>query len=211
MRVTDAATIETALDAGITLFDTARAYDGNEELLARTLRGTEARVVTKGGMAPGWIPDGRAKSIRADSEASLAALDGLPIDLYLLHAPDPRTPWSTSLRALAGIAEEGLAARVGVANVNRRQLDEALAIAPVAAVQVAVSPFDDSALRGGVLDRCAEHGIAVLAHSPLGGPKRAARLARDERLTSVAAAHGVTPAEVALAWLVGLGPEVVPL
>ena len=67
----------------------------------------------------GWVPDGRAKAIRADCEASLAALDGLPVDLYLLHAPDPRTPWRTSLRALARLAEEGLVRRVGVANVSR--------------------------------------------------------------------------------------------
>ena len=85
-------------------------------------------------------PDGRAKAIRADCEASLAALDGLPIDLYLLHAPDPRTPWRTSVRALARLADEGLVRRVGLANVNRTQLDEALELAPVAAVQVALSP-----------------------------------------------------------------------
>ena len=105
-----------------------------------------------------WIPDGRAKAIRADCEASLAALDGLPIDLYLIHAPDPRTPWRTSVRALARLVDEGLVRRVGLANVNRRQLDEALELAPIAAVQVALSPFDDRALRGGVVERCAESG-----------------------------------------------------
>src|SRR5262245_234064 len=113
--------VAAAVDAGVTVFDTARAYDGSEALLASALRGRPAaRVVTKGGMArPGgaWVPDGRAKAIRADCEASLAALDGLPIDLYLLHAPDPRTPWRTSVRALAKLVDEGLAAHVGVANV----------------------------------------------------------------------------------------------
>src|SRR6187551_1957996 len=152
-------TISAAAEAGITVFDTARAYEGNEELLARALRGREARIVTKGGMGAGWVPDGRAKAIRADCEASLEALDGLPIDLYLLHVPDPRTPWSTSVRALARLAEERLVHRIGIANVNRDQLDEALELAPVAAVQVALSPFDDRAVRGGVLDRCAERGL----------------------------------------------------
>ena len=61
----------------------------------------------------GWIPDGRAKAIRADCEASLAALDGLAIDLYLIHAPDPRTPWRTSVRALARLVDDGLVRRVG--------------------------------------------------------------------------------------------------
>ena len=99
-------TIAAAAGAGVTVFETARAYGRdetelghNERLLARALRAcgaaAGARIVTKGGMARtggGWVPDGRARSIRADCEASLAALGGLAIDLYLLHAPDPRTP-----------------------------------------------------------------------------------------------------------------------
>ena len=195
-------TIAAAAEAGVTVFDTARAYDGNEQLLALGLRGCgaaeTARIVTKGGMTrPGgaWVPDGRAKSILADCEASLSALDGLPIDLYLLHAPDPRTPWPTSVRALARLADTGLVRRVGLANVNRHQLDEALELAPVAAIQVPLNPFDDRALRGGMIERCDELGIALLAHSPLGGPKRAARV----------------DAEETLAWLLGLSRVVVPI
>ena len=219
------ATVSAAAGAGVTVFDTARAYGlgpeelgHNERLLARALRacGAEAtaRLVTKGGMTRpegAWVPDGRAKAIRADCEASLEALDGLPIDLYLLHAPDPRTPWRTSVRALARLVEDGLVSRVGLANVNRGQLDEALALAPVAAVQVALSVVDDRALRVGLVERCAEAGIALIAHSPLGGPRRAAGLARRQVLREVAEAHGSTPAEVALAWLLGLGPNVVAI
>jgi aryl-alcohol dehydrogenase-like predicted oxidoreductase len=218
-------TIAAAADAGMTVFDTARAYGRgtaelghNERLLARGLRRSRAdrsvRIVTKGGMARTsgrWIPDGRARSIRSDCEASLAALDGLEIDLYLIHAPDPRTPWRTSVRALARLVDEGLVRSVGLANVNRRQLDEAVDLAPVTAVQVALSPYDDGALRGGVVDRCAEKGIAVIAHSPLGGPRRAGRLARDPALSDVAHAHNATPAEVALAWLLELSDAVVAI
>jgi aryl-alcohol dehydrogenase-like predicted oxidoreductase len=195
-------TIAAAAEAGINVFDTARAYEDNERLLARALRacgaGETARIVTKGGMARpdgAWVPDGRAKALRADCKASLVVLDGLAIDLYLLHAPDPRTPLRTSVRALARLVDEGLVRRVGLANVNRRQLDEALELAPVAAVQVALSPFDDRALRGGVVERCDELGIALLAHSPLGGPKRAGRV----------------DAEETLAWLLGLSRVVVPI
>jgi aryl-alcohol dehydrogenase-like predicted oxidoreductase len=216
------ATIAAAADAGITVFDTARAYGRdaddlghNERLLARALRGSEtARIVTKGGMARSggrWVPDGRAKAIRADCEASLAALDGLAIDLYLVHAPDPGTPWRTTVRALSRLFDDGLVARVGLANVNRRQLDEALELAPVAAVQVALSPLDDRALRGGVIERCADLGIVVIAHSPLGGPRRAGRLVRDPALVEVAETRAATPAEVALAWLLDLSPVVVAI
>jgi len=218
-------TIAAVAEAGVTVFDTARAYglgEGelghNERLVARALRrcgaNERARIVTKGGMTrtgDGWIPDGRAKAILSDCEASLAALDGLAIDLYLVHAPDPRTPWRTSVRALARLVDDGVVRRVGIANVNRRQLDEALELAPIAAVQVALGPYDDRAIRGGVVERCAETGIFVIAHSPLGGPRRASRLARDQALADVADAHGATAAEIALAWLLDLSPAVVAI
>jgi aryl-alcohol dehydrogenase-like predicted oxidoreductase/predicted kinase len=218
-------TIAAAAEAGITVFDTARAYardaselGHNERLLASALRRSggdaNARIVTKGGMTRtggGWIPDGRAKAIRTDCEASLVALDGLAIDLYLIHAPDPRTPWRTSVRALARLVDEGLVRRVGLANVNRRQLDGALDLAPITAVQVPLSPYDDRALRGGVVERCAEKGIAVIAHSPLGGPRRAGGLARREALAEIADVRGATPAEVALAWLLELSPGVIAI
>jgi aryl-alcohol dehydrogenase-like predicted oxidoreductase/predicted kinase len=218
-------TIAAAVEVGVTVFDTARAYGRdeselghNERLLAAALRAcgatANARVVTKGGMSRPrgeWVPDGRAKAIRADCEASLAALDGLPIDLYLIHAPDPRTPWRTSIRALARLLDEGLVKRIGLSNVNRGQLDEALELAPIAAVQVALSVFDDRALRGGVVERCAEAGLAVIAHSPLGGPRRANAVARQKLLADIAEARGASAAEVALAWLLDLSPAVVAI
>lgn len=77
---------------------------------------------------------------------SLLALDGLPIDLYLLHAPDPCTSRATSVRALAKILDQRLVKRVGVANVNRRQLEQALDLADIAAVQVPLNPFGNRAL-----------------------------------------------------------------
>jgi aryl-alcohol dehydrogenase-like predicted oxidoreductase/predicted kinase len=218
-------TIAAAAEAGVTVFDTAHAYGRdeselghNEGLLARALRecGAEARarMVTKGGMTRpggGWVPDGRAKAIFRDCDASIDALDGVPIDLYLIHAPDPRTPWRTTVRALARLVDQGMVERVGLSNVNRLQLDEALELAPIAAVQVPLSVFDARALRGGVLERCTELGIAVIAHSPLGGPRRAKSVSRQSALADAAAAHGATPAEVALAWLLDLSPAVVAI
>jgi aryl-alcohol dehydrogenase-like predicted oxidoreductase len=204
-------TIAAAAETGMTVFDTAHSYGPedvpghNERLLARGLRraGAEktARIVTKGGMTRAggrWIPDGRARTIRADCEASLEALDGLAIDVFLVHTPDPARSWKTSARALAKLVEEGLVRRVGVANVNRAQLDGALELAPVTAVQVALSPFDDRALRGGIVERCADRGLTLIAHSPLGGPKRAARLTQTE-------------AERAIAWVLALGENVIAI
>ena len=230
-------TIAAALGAGITVFDTGRAYGRgeadlghNERLLARALiraagvggahatpggeARPQARVITKGGMTRpvgGWVPDGRVKAIMSDCEASLSALDGIPIDLYLLHAPDPRTPWRTSVRALGRLLDEGLVPRVGICNVNRTQLDEALEIVPVTAIQVALSIHDDRALRAGLLDRCEKLGIALIAHSPLGGPRRAGGLGRRQALADAAAVCSATPAEVALAWLLHLSPAIVAI
>lgn len=218
-------TIAAAVGAGVSIFDTAHAYapepaelGQNERLVAKALRLAArletARIVTKGGMTrPGgrWVPDGRGKALAADCEASLEALDGLPIDLYLIHAPDPQTPWRTSVRALARLADQRLVNRVGLANVTRTQLDEALEFAPVAAVQVALSPFDDRSLRGGVVSRCAELGLTVIAHSPLGGPNRARRLARRDDVTRIAARHNATAEEATLGWLLGLSPTLVAI
>jgi predicted kinase len=115
------------------------------------------------------------------------------------------------VRALARLAEQGLVNRIGLANVTRTQLDEALELAPVAAVQVALSPFDDRPLRGGVVSRCAELGLTLIAHSPLGGPNRASRLARRDDITRIAARHDATAEEATLAWLLGLSPTLVAI
>jgi aryl-alcohol dehydrogenase-like predicted oxidoreductase len=219
------ATIAAAIASGVTIFDTAHSYGltaaeagHNERLLARALRSAgmagSARIVTKCGMTrtdAGWVADGRAKTILTDCEASLAALDGLPIDLLLIHAPDSRTPWRTTVRALGRLLDEGMVCRIGLSNVNRRQLDEALDLVDVAAVQVALSVFDRNALRGGIVERCQSRGLTVIAHSPLGGPRRAPGLDRNEVLRQIAAHHDVSPAAVAIGWLLVLSPALVAI
>ncbi|TMB01988.1 MAG: aldo/keto reductase, partial [Deltaproteobacteria bacterium] len=143
---------------------------GSSRVLSLPIRrGGRARVVTKCGMArPGgaWRADGRARSIAADCEKSLEALGGRPIDLLLLHAPDPRVPFATSVRALAALVDRGWVRSIGVSNVNRSQLAEALELAPLTAVEVALGAGDDQALRGGVVSLALERGLWVLAHAP---------------------------------------------
>ncbi len=202
----------TALAAGVTTFDTARAYRESERMLASVVRGKRVCVVTKGGMkrdGATWRPDGRARSIREDCDASLEALAGVAIDTYLVHAPDPAVPWATTVRALARLAEEKLVANIGVCNVTRRQLDEALEIAPITVVQVSLGAGSDAALRGGVVARCIERGITVMAHSPFGGPKRAAKLARDAAVSAIAKRHGASAHAIVLAALLDLDPRIV--
>jgi aryl-alcohol dehydrogenase-like predicted oxidoreductase len=217
-------TIEAALDAGVRIFDTARSYalderdlGHNEKLLARALKSRPSvatRVISKCGMrrdAGAWLPDGRARTILEDAAASVEALGGAPIDVLLLHAPDPRVSMATSARALARVKEAGLARSVGVCNVSRKQLEEALGEAPIAAVQVALGAYDDLAIRSGVVGLCIERGLELFAHSPLGGPERAAKLARDHILVRIAASLQAPPIEVFLAYLLAVRPEIVPI
>src|SRR5262245_5788013 len=117
------AVLHAAFDAGITFLDTADAYcwdntelGHNERLIALALTSwagdrTSIRVATKGGMSRPegrWEPDGRARHLRAACERSCRALGVDRIHLYQLHAPDPRTPLSTSVRALAALQRDGL-------------------------------------------------------------------------------------------------------
>jgi aryl-alcohol dehydrogenase-like predicted oxidoreductase/histidinol phosphatase-like enzyme/predicted kinase len=220
------AVLHAALDAGITLFDTADAYcwdDGerghNEKLIARALatwQGDRSRVIvaTKGGMTrPGgrWESDGRAKHLIAACEASRHALGVNRIDLYQLHAPDPRVPLSTSVRALAALKRDGLIGEIGLCNVTVGQIDEARRIAEIDAIEVELSLWHDEHFLSGVAQYCDEHGLRLLAHRPLGGPKARTRTESNSVLRAIAANHDATPFEVALAWLADLSEVIVPI
>ena len=219
------AVIRAALDAGATLLDTADAYSldegdvgHNERLIARALAGwagdrSRITVATKGGMRrPGgaWVSDGRAKHLREACEASRAALGVDTIDLYQLHAVDPRTPIETSVRALARLQDDGTIRDVGLCNVTVSQLHAAQSIVSIASVQVSLSPLDDESLRNGVAEYCRDSGIRLIAYRPLGG-ERVKQLARDPLLSRMAAKHGASSEEIALAWLMSFDSAIVPI
>ena len=220
------ATIRAAIEAGVTLLDTAPSYGldesdmhHSERIVGRALRDLGPRaewvtVVTKGGLVregTAWVPDGRGKSLRASCEASLEALGGRAIDLFLLHAPDPKTSLATSARALARLVADGLVKNVGLSNVSLPALESVSGEMEVAAVQIALGAFDDAPFRSGLVKHCVDRRMTVLAHSPLGGPKRAGRLAKDPLLKALAEKHATTAGTVALAWLYGLSQWIVPI
>jgi len=215
-----------ALAAGVTLFDTADAYcsddtdiNHNERLIAAALASaavdrSRVLVATKGGLTRPqgrWVPDGRAGHLAAACEASLAALGLDRIALYQLHAPDPRTALTTSVRALAALQRQGLVDQIGLCNVTVGQIEQARTIAEIASVQVELNPWNDANVLSGVVRYCIDQRIRLLAHRPLGGPERARRAARDRILIEIAAQHAATPAEVVLAWLMDLSDVIVPL
>ena len=213
MHVTSADVIDAAWQAGIRLFDTADAYDhDNEALVAGALAGRTAEIVTKGGLLrPGgaWRPDGRAKHLAAAARASRERIGA--IALYLLHAPDPSTPLATSVRALAKLRDEGVVGAIGLSNVNLHQLEQALAITKIDAIEIELSPWRVDALRSGLVAACEARGMRVLAYRPLGAAAGVRRLERDPIVAELAREAGVTCAELALAWLCSLSPVIVPI
>jgi aryl-alcohol dehydrogenase-like predicted oxidoreductase len=216
--------IHAALDAGVTLIDTADVYcldDGdighNERLIARALRSwqgdhTRLIVATKGGLrrpGGGWETDGRPQHLRDACERSLEALGVERIALYQLHAPDPQVPLAESVGTLADLQREGKIRSVGLSNVSVAEIREAETIVPVTSVQNRLNPFFREALTGGVVEYCEQRGIGFLAYSPTGGGRLNRKLPAHPVLRPMAARLGVTPHALVLAWVLARSPAVI--
>jgi aryl-alcohol dehydrogenase-like predicted oxidoreductase len=217
------ATIERAVDLGVTLFDTADAYGPytNELLLGRALRRHRDRVVlaTKCGLIShpelGMLRNGRPEHIRKACDASLRRLRVDCIDLYQLHRVDPAVPLEESWEAMADLVREGKVRALGLCDVSVTELRRAMAVFPVTAVQVELSVTARDQLRT-VVPWCAEYGVGVLAVRPpaLGRLAHHGVAAHSEGLARVAARHSrrhVTEAQLALAWVLAVADHVVPI
>src|SRR5215217_2453542 len=216
-------TIHAALDAGLNLIDTADAYARDhtdighgERLLAKALKGHRDGVIvaTKGGhtrRGQAWELDGRPEHIRAACEASLRALETDVIDLYQFHRPDPKVPYAESIGAFRDLRDEGKVRWVGVSNANVEQLDEARAIVDIVSVQNQLALNFTSPIAKGEVGYTEAHGLAFLPWSPLGGIGRAEGTSEVAPVARAAEAHGVSPQQVVLAWLLALSPTVIPI
>ena len=227
-RTRSIATVHASLDAGVTLVDTADAYHlhadevgHNEELIAEALRtwGGDASgvlVATKGGhLRPGdgsWTLDASPAHLKEAAQASAKRLGVEAIGLYQLHRPDPSVPYAESVGALAELLDAGTIAMAGISNADPDQIrlaDEVLG-GRLVSVQNQFSPAFRSSEPE--LRLCAELGIAFLPWSPLGGISSAAELGgQHAAFAEVAEAHGVTPQQVTLAWMLALADVVVPI
>ena len=180
-------------------------------MIARALRGlTTGRplVATKGGhwRRGGSFPvDGRPDTLRAHCEISLRTLEVDRIDLYQLHHVDPQVPLPDSVGALGQLQREGKIAAIGLSNVTAAQLDEALAVAPIATVQNRLSYSDPGDLP--MVLACADRGVAYLAYSPFGGSASPI----PQTALATASRRGVSAHRVLLAWLRRQSPNIVPL
>ncbi|CAM5675714.1 aldo/keto reductase [Streptomyces aurantiogriseus] len=229
------ATVHAALDAGVTLLDTADSYHlpgaepgHNERLVARALATYGGRtdgvlVATKGGRGrpagADWTVNGDPRHLKAAAEASLKRLGVEAIGLYQLHKPDPAVPFEESVGALRDLLDEGKIRLAGLSNTDTEQIRRARAILGdrLVSVQNRYSPAVRDSERE--LRLCAELGLAFLPWSPLGGISRSSldgpsRLEGERRFGAfhaIARERGVSPQQVCLAWLLSRSPAVIPI
>jgi aryl-alcohol dehydrogenase-like predicted oxidoreductase len=215
-----------AVDGGITTIDTAIGYDGSEKVIGRAIKGIRQKltIISKGGADP--------RRMERNVDLSLSRLGLDMIDLYLVHYPDAAVPIEETMGGMMRLKEKGKIRHVGVSNFSREQLLKAVAVAEVSCLQQAFNLLWREIDAIGTLAACREHGVGILAYSPLGqglftgrirseadlptrkgdvrtmtllfkGEAFQAGLAMVKRLDSLAAKYGKTVAQVALNWVVG--------
>ncbi|MBF9066635.1 aldo/keto reductase [Streptacidiphilus fuscans] len=240
------ATIDRALELGVTLLDTAESYGpfANEQLLGKALAGRRdaAVLATKTGVEitdDGQVVglNGRPDYMRHALERSLRHLGTDHVDLYYLHRIDPGVPIEETVGALAELVAEGKARHIGVCEASASTIRRAHAVHPLAAVQTEYSLFERGIEHNGVRDALRELGIGLVAYSPLGrgflsgaitspddfaaddwrrtdprfqGENFDRNLDVVKAVNSLAQAKGVTPSQLALAWVQHQGAVAIP-
>jgi aryl-alcohol dehydrogenase-like predicted oxidoreductase len=241
------ATLERALELGVTFYDTADMYGPytNEELVGRFLKGKRERVVlaTKFGIVRDPANpqvrgiNGRPDYVRSSCDGSLKRLGVETIDLYYLHRADPATPIEETVGAMAGLVEAGKVRFLGLSEVGPQILRRAHGVHPITAVQSEYSLWSRDP-EDGILDACRELGVGFVPYSPLGRGFLTGQIQRFEdlepddyrrssprfqgenfqknldlvaRIREIATSKGCTPAQLALAWVLAQGEDLVPI
>jgi aryl-alcohol dehydrogenase-like predicted oxidoreductase len=241
------ATIERAIELGVTFFDTADIYGPytNEQLLGRAIRSKRHRVViaTKFGIlrdpgTPGFRGiNGKPEYVKQACEASLRRLDVDCIDLYYQHRVDPETPIEETVGAMAELVRAGKVRYLGLSEAGADTIRRAHAVHPITALQSEYSLWTRDP-EGEVIGVCRELGIGFVPYSPLGRGfltgqiKNFEDLAQDDyrrtaprfqgenfqrnldlvnQVTEIAREKRCTPAQLALAWVLARGENIVPI
>ena len=202
-----------AYQLGANFFDTAESYGPHhsEITIAEAMHPypQDLVIATKCGLArpkpSRWDEDGRPEKLRQDLEGSLKRLKLARIDLYQLHAPDPKVPLEDQVGALADFQREGKVRHIGLSNVTVRELEQARGIVPIVSVQNRYNIGDRHS--EDVLKACERLGIAFLPWYPLGDGSAL----RDAKVKALAKKLGATPAQVALAWLLKKSALMLPI
>ncbi|MFE4457198.1 aldo/keto reductase [Nocardia tengchongensis] len=235
------AAIHAALDAGITLFDTAMSYGRghNERLIGKALAGADAAVATKFGIVrneTGVRIDGRPEQVARYCNESLERLGRDVIDLYYLHRVDPQVPVGETIGAMAELVRAGKVRHLGISETTPSQLRAAVAVAPIAAVQFEWSMLWREPERD-IVPVARELEVGLVPYSPLGrglltatldsataadsdfrrndprfqAEHLAENLAQVAALQKLATRLDISAGQLALAWLLAQGPDVVPI
>jgi len=202
-----------AIELGVNFFDTADSYGPHvdEELIAEALHPYPQGLViaTKGGLlrprASAWNPDGRPEHLKRALDGSLKRLKLQRIELYQLHAPDPKVPFADSVGALADAQRAGKIRHVGVSNVSVKQLEAARRICAIVSVQNQYNLENRSS--EDVLKACERNVIAFLPWYPLG----AGSALNSSTVKKISTRSKATPAQVLLAWLLAKSPVMLPI
>ena len=210
--------LQRAVELGVNFIDTAEAYGAgfNEKIIADALYPYAENLViaTKGGInkpAPDKIlADASPEFLRQGVEGSLQRLKLEQIDLYQLHRPDPKVPFTESISALKELQDEGKIRHIGISNVSLEQIKTAREIVEIASVQNKLSISDRT--NQDILDCCIQNNIAFIPYGSLGAHplRRGAPLANAEGiLADIAHKKGVKPNQIALAWLLHYAPNII--
>src|ERR1700756_958783 len=205
------ATLRRVVELGVNFIDTADSYgpEVSEELIAETLYPypDDLVIATKGGLirpGPGrWEADGRPKHLREVCEGSLRRLKLDQIPLYQFHRPDPKVPIAESIGALAELKDEGKIRHIGVSNFSEEQLREADRVAPVVSVQNRYNATDRTS--ESMVDLCEQEMLVFLPWAPI------VEADASQPILDAARRHGVSPRQVALAWLLARSPQILPI
>lgn len=210
--------LNAAIDAGMTLVDTADVYClddrdiGHNERLIASIGRKDIRVATKAGLRRpngAWTNDASPRHIREACEQSLRSLQTDRIWLYQLHAPDPKVAFEKSVEAFAELRREEKFEHFGLSNVSVKQIEQAGAILPVVSVQNRLNPYFRESVK--VAKACAERNIVFLAYSPVGGGRLAKKLPRFDVLIDLARKHDRSVHAIVIAWVRAQGKTVVPI
>ena len=206
--------LQRAVELGVDLIDTADAYgpETSELLIAQALHPYPKGLViaTKGGLTrpgPGqWVPNGRAEHLNQAVEGSLKRLRVERIDLYQLHAIDPKVPLEESLGALKQMQNAGKIRHIGLSNVDTDEIRRARKVVPIVSVQNRYNIEDRKS--ESVLAYCEKENLGFLPWFPIGG---GGGLKPENPLNLAAKAHGISVVQVALAWLLERSPAMLPI
>jgi len=241
------ATIDRAIELGITFLDTADVYGPykNEELVGKAIQGKRDKVVlaTKFGIVRDPANpqvrgvSGKPEYVRSSCDASLRRLGVDHIDLYYQHRVDPKTPIEDTVGAMAQLVKEGKIRFIGLSEASAQTLRRAVKVHPIAALQTEYSLWTRDPEHE-ILATCRELGIGFVAYSPLGRGfltgqfKRFEDLPEDDyrrfsprfqgenfdrnlelvrQVQQIAKEKGCTPSQLALAWVLAQGKDIVPI